>query len=270
MLVVCDESNSNLAQRIADNLCIDCFIIKFNQFKNSEYYIENQEIIKSSRIILVFPKSHDINASLLKFILMHRLCHYYYADAIIPYIPYSRQDKSENFSAIADLLNSLNLTRIVTIDIHSELCVKKLKIPITNIMPHDIFSQLFLKTQNTIIIAPDIGAINRAEKFAQKLNLRLEVFDKTTKRFNNNIQIKRKKCIIVDDIIDSGKTILLATKSLLDHSAANIVACVSHGIFSNNSIVGMPKIYVSETFPQYNNKEVCVVPIDKAISMTLR
>ena len=146
-----------------------------------------------------------------------------FIDAFIPYIPYSRQDRSLVFHLILRIVKFLKVRHIITLDIHSD----KQDDFIINILPHEIYGSRFLN-RNLIVVAPDIGALNRSLQFAHYLNTALVTINKKTNEIRNGDLVRNRDCLIVDDIIDSGRTLNNAVNILRKLEARRIVTCITH------------------------------------------
>ena len=182
MIIVSSSSTIDLAQKISKKLLENCIEIKFQKFSNGEISFEPEDVDENHALIF-FPKNESINESIVEFMFMANLCKDCKTiDAVIPYIPYSRQDKSKEFAMILDLLNFLKIRKIITIDIHN---AKNLDDNIINIFPHEIFGINYQDMENLVIVAPDIGAISRASKFADFLKCDMVVIDKKSGSVKN-------------------------------------------------------------------------------------
>ena len=145
----------------------------------------------------------------------------------MPYIPYSRQNTSPSFQFVLSEMKNLNVKNIITIDIHKHNDDEF----IMNMLPHELAGNKYNNID--VVVAPDIGAINRAQYFANYLQTELVTIDKVSLNISNTDKIKNKNCLIVDDIRDTGNTIQLATNLLKQNCANSIKICVSSDIRNN-------------------------------------
>lgn len=265
MMIVCDKSNADLAKRISLKAKIPLSFLELKQFPNGEYKIEN--LAKQEKIILLFPKTFEINKSLFRFLVMASSFRCKNLEALIPYLPYSRQDKSEGLRFVLNMIKSAGISKITTLDLHAEIFFDDLTID--NILPHEIFFQYFQNNDNLILVAPDLGAIKRTKTFAKKLKTDFVIFDKTKNFLFEPEKISGKSCLIVDDIVDSCKTLNTIADVLKKNNAKETIACISHGIFSKTQIsANIQKIYISESFNTTSfDDRIFISPIHEIFSM---
>jgi ribose-phosphate pyrophosphokinase len=252
MLIVSEQSNSDFAHRLSKALNFEHFLINIFQFPNGEFFFTNTiKIPKVSYIIFIFPKDQDLNISIIKFVLIVKLFkNIVYATAIIPYFPYARQNL---IIVIIQILKACNIKTIITFDIHFSGVIHNINdINIINILPHEVFKEAVVNIEDPIFVAPDLGAIERVQKFAEALNFTAVFWNKKSPNSAKLPIVKGRNCIIVDDIIDSGKTIDLTTKFLQIAGGKEIFAVVSHCINSNAVTISksnLNKFYTSESMP---------------------
>jgi ribose-phosphate pyrophosphokinase len=171
--------------------------------------------------------------------------------AVLPYLAYGRQDKKTDkkpaiaAKLLANLILASGTNRIIALDIHTEQIQGYFDIPFDNLSGGSLFAQHISRRANIddkLIIAPDVGSIARCRFVATKLGTKLVTIDKQRNE-NRNMPImnligdvKDKDCIIVDDIVDSGRTLTEAAKVLEENGAKSVNAYVTHGVLSGDSI----------------------------------
>ena len=171
--------------------------------------------------------------------------------AVIPYFGYARQDRkvvprtSISAKLVSNLITKAGADRIVTIDLHSGQIQGFFDIPVDNLFATPIFARHIkkkLKTKNLICVAPDVGGTARARALGKMLNVELAIVDKRrpapgkSEVMNVIGNVKGKTCILVDDIIDSGGTIVNAAAALKKRGAKDVHVYVTHGVLSGNAI----------------------------------
>jgi ribose-phosphate pyrophosphokinase len=241
LIIVHEKTNASLATRIAARLCCDAIELELPVFSNGEIDIK-YSCGPFDRAIVIFSKTPDINRQIVEFMMMVHMCrHCKIIDAVVPYIPYSRQEK-------LDALPMKLLRSVITLDMHQPNGASR---NIINVLPHEIFGSLFLEQKDLVIVAPDIGGRHRVSHFAAYLGTKDVVFiDKQTGRYENMDIVNGRNCLIVDDIVDSGKTIKCAAEMLKSHGAVDVDVCVSHGFFGNyQHSLEIRKMYISESYP---------------------
>jgi len=223
MSVIFEKSQEKLAKQIANDLKTEATEIQISKYPNGEFKV-NEITIKDKHSLVLFPQIGNLSDQLIAFLFMLNLCQESrIIDVFIPYIPYSRQDKSLSLQLIINIIKFLNVRYIITLDIHKNIHINS----IINIFPHELYGYKFLN-QNFIVVSPDIGAKERGKKFANFLETDLVVIDKKNNNVSNLKAIYNRNCLIVDDIIDSGKTVNNAIDILKKAGAKDIKCCITH------------------------------------------
>ncbi|WP_052458451.1 ribose-phosphate diphosphokinase, partial [Rickettsia asembonensis] len=159
---------------------------------------------------------------------------------------------------IADFLEKLGVNHVITIDLHSDKIEKFFNIPISNLETINLYIPFLRTYSNFVIVAPDKGSINRVQKISNLLNIGSAYINKE-RDINNNCEmisiigsVEGKNCILIDDIIDSGKTIVKAARFLKEHSALSVSAFITHAVLAaaskdkiENSVID--NIFVTDT-----------------------
>lgn len=207
--------------------------------------------------------------------------------AFIPYLAYSRQEneephKSQMASLIGSLLKASGIDEVFTVDVHSPLIRKLFSLPIHSLSPASFFAKEIknLALKSCTFVAPDQGAIERCQAVAAITNGSKEIVWVSKTRHakgvsHHNITGKvRKSVVIIDDILDTGQTLISCCKKLLEEGDREIIVMVTHGLFTRSAWkklwnLGVKKIYCTDTVPlsQKLRKEgrICVLPYIGAI-----
>ncbi|BDU60125.1 hypothetical protein FLA4_05350 [Candidatus Rickettsia kotlanii] len=171
---------------------------------------------------------------------------------VMPYFGYARQDNINSHNIIpakliADFLEKLGVNHVITIDLHSDKIEKFFNIPVSNLKPINLYIPFLRTYSNFVIVAHDKGSINRVQKISNLLN-DLAYINKE-RDINNNcemisiiVSVKGKNCILIDDIIDSGETIVKTVRFLKEHSVLSVSAFITHAVLSagsKNSIIDL-------------------------------
>lgn len=260
MIIVSLSSSINLSKTISDELNCPLIIPKIKKYSFDELEITIDFDVNLKNIVII--GSITSSSSLIELLLIIDTLKKFSPKnitAVIPYMCYSRQEpknhlkhKSFGIGLVAKLLKTLDL--IITIDIHSKDSLDLFKIPVINLETTDIFAQDILKKnnyKNAVIVSPDKGSTQRAINLANKLNLDFALINKTRNFDKYEMKllkgdISNKDCIIVDDMIDSGNTLIYALKLLLENNAKSISAYVTHGVFSKD-IKDLKNICITDT-----------------------
>ena len=222
MIIVHEADCEDFAKLLAQDLACKTLQLDIPKFPNGEFKIE-PVVSDDSKALIIFSSFGDLNFQLLKLFLILGNLSFKTIDIFLPYIPYSRQDKSETFKSILKVLKFLSVRKIFTIDIHKELEGDPF---IVNILPHELFGEKF-KDRDLVVVAPDNGAVLRATAFAKHLESDLILIDKVSGNVTNPELARKRKCLVVDDMVDTGRTIKLAEELLKSVGASEIAYCIS-------------------------------------------
>ncbi|MBI5123302.1 ribose-phosphate diphosphokinase [Candidatus Roizmanbacteria bacterium] len=203
--------------------------------------------------------------------------------ALLPYLAYSRHDKKEDLKSYAtELIGSLfsasYIDEIITVDIHSPQSINLFPIPITSISPAKLFAEEVkkLNLQDLTFVAPDEGAINRTTAVAKELGKEITYIVKTRTEAgvtHSEIQGKTgKKVIIIDDILDTGKTLISACEKLKVNGTDEIYIMITHGLFTGNEweklwTLNVKHIYCTDTIPLLENIKTEKITVLSAIPL---
>ena len=230
MVILYEPDLTEFAKLLSQDLHCDKLQLNISQFSNGEFKIDPIHL-DDTHVLVIFSCFDDINSQLMKYLLiLQNIQDAKIIDVFIPYIPYSRQDKSKSFEFVLNIFRALKIRKIITIDLHKNINDKF----IVNIFPHELFGEHYLHS-DFIVIAPDIGAVHRAKAFAEFLNTELVIIDKVSGRTKNIEVVKGRNCLIVDDIIDTGKTIRNAKTILTAYGAKHIEYSISSDARNNLS-----------------------------------
>lgn len=222
------------------------------KFANGEISVVIEESVRNEAVVIVSQaRSYEDMFEFLETIDAARRASAKEIIGIIPYLPHSRQERREEgvrttISArlFADMLQVAGLDRLITMDVHTTAIEGFYTIPFENIDPFPVLIEKIksLNLQNPKVVTPDLGGIKRAKKYAKGLGYGLAVIDKERKEANKVEtmtligSVEDSDVIIVDDMIDTGGTILKALDLLKENGAKNIYVFASHGLFSNDAI----------------------------------
>ncbi|WP_269472303.1 ribose-phosphate pyrophosphokinase [Buchnera aphidicola] len=267
------NSVPELAKKIAHYLNIKLGKATVSKFSDGEISIQINENIRGSDVFVIQSTCSPTNDNLMELIIMIDALRRASAGritAVIPYFGYARQDRRIQSSrvpitarVIADFLSNVGVDRILTIDLHAEQIQGFFDVPIDNISSSSILLKKLLKINffNPIFVSPDIGGIIRTRTIAKLLHdSEMAIIDKRRPSTNSsqvmNIigQVKNRDCILIDDIIDTGKTLCKAATSLKKEGARYIYAYAAHPIFSGKAyeivkISNIDEIIICDTIP---------------------
>ena len=245
-----------IAEDIAKGLELNLSNAKISNFADGEINISLLEPVKGCDVFLIQSTCSPVNNNLMELLIMIDACKRASAKnivAVIPYFGYARQDRKagpyDPISAklVANLLVAAGASEIITVDLHSPQIQGFFDIPVENILGLNVFLDYFetkFKSQkeNLVIVAPDIGSVKRARKFAQLLNVPMAVVEKQREKANvcevmsiiGNVE--GKYAIIIDDMVDTAGTLCKSAEAIKKiGKAKEIFACATHGVLSGQA-----------------------------------
>ena len=259
MKILTGNSNKHLSQKISKFLKNRLVNSNIRKFADGEIYIEINENIRGNSIFLIQSVSSPANDNLMELLLSIDALKRSSAKnitAVIPYFGYARQDRkvvprtSISAKLVSNLIAKAGADRVVTVDLHSGQIQGFFDIPVDNLFATPIFARHIkkkLKKNNIICVAPDVGGTARARALGKLLNVDLAIVDKRrpapgkSEVMNVIGNVKNNTCILVDDIIDSGGTIVNAASELKKRGAKDVHVYVTHGVLSGNAVEKIKK-----------------------------
>ena len=271
MKILSGSSNMPLAKKISDHLNIplcDCLLEKFS---NTEIRVEIKENIRNEDVFIIqtggYNDDYSINDFIMECLIMIDACKRSMAKSItliMPCYAYARQDKKDESRApisaklFANLLETAGINRLVVMDLHASQIQGFFDIPVDNIYSFPIMNEYFKTNyfkdltqeqiqEQYVLVSPDAGAIKRTLKFAKLMKLNAvfmhkernyEVSNTVDNMFivGNPEALKNKIAIILDDMCDTGGTLVKCASLLKENGASNVICCVTHGILSGSAI----------------------------------
>lgn len=268
MQIISGQSNPQLAKMVAKEIGAPILTTKVDNFNDGELRIQVMDRI-SKDVVIIQSTSYPANNHLMELLLLADTAKRAGAQnitALIPYFGYSRQDRCTykfgpvSAALVIKLLEASGITRVITLDLHSPQLEGVFNIPVINLDPASLFFPEVQNDDDIIVVSPDIGGIARARSFSSLLGKDIAIINKS--RDHNNEchmssvigQVKNKKCVIIDDIIDSAGTLCKAAELLLQNGALEVICFASHAVFSGGAAV---KIEKSETKKVYVSDSIC-------------
>ena len=259
MKILTGNSNKHLSEKISKYLKNRLVNSSIKKFSDGEIYIEINENIRGNSIFIIQSISSPANDNLMELLLCIDALKRSSAKnitAVIPYFGYARQDRkvvprtSISAKLVSNLITKAGADRIVTVDLHAGQIQGFFDIPVDNLFSTPIFSRHIkkkIKNKNLICVAPDVGGVERTRALGRKLDVGLAIIDKRrpspgkSQVMNVIGNVKGKTCIIIDDIIDSGGTIVNAADALIKRGAKAVHVYVTHGVLSGAAVEKIKK-----------------------------
>ena len=254
MKLLTGNSNKLLSKNIAKYLKTKLVNSSIRKFADGEIYIEINENIRGNSIFIIQSISSPANDNLMELLLCIDALKRSSAKnitAVIPYFGYARQDRkvvprtSISAKLVSNLITKAGADRVVTVDLHAGQIQGFFDIPVDNLFSTPIFARHAkkrIKSKKIICVAPDVGGTERARALGKLLNVGLAIVDKRRPKpgqsqvMNVIGDVRNQTCIIVDDIIDSGGTIVNAAKALKQRGAKEVYVYITHGVLSGDAV----------------------------------
>ena len=253
MKILSGTSNPRLSNQISKQLKLKLINTNIKRFADGEIYIEINENIRGNSVFVIQSTSTPANDNLMELLLCIDALRRSSAKnitAVIPYFGYARQDRkvaprtSISAKVVSNLITNAGANRIVTVDLHAGQIQGFFDIPVDNLFTTPLFTKYIkkkFKSKNLICVSPDVGGVQRTRGLATKLKVDLAIIDKRrpepgkSEVMNIIGNVKGKNCIIVDDIIDSGGTIVNAVDALKKAGAIDVYVFITHAVLSGEA-----------------------------------
>jgi ribose-phosphate pyrophosphokinase len=254
MKIVAGNSNRPLADAIAQYLKISPAKSQVKRFADMEVFVEIQENVRGQDAFVIQSTSFPANDNLMELLILIDALKRSSArriTAVIPYFGYARQDRKPgprtpiSAKLVANLIERAGVDRVLTVDLHAGQIQGFFDIPTDNlfaapVMVRDI--QEHYDTKNLVVVSPDVGGVVRARALAKRIDVPIAICDKRRERpgesevMNVIGDVDGKQCILIDDIVDSGGTIVNAADALLEKGATDVMCYVTHGVLSGGAV----------------------------------
>jgi len=288
MKILAGTSNLKLCRDIASKLKLKLVNTNIKRFQDNEIYVEINENIRGNSIFVVQSTSNPANDNLMELLICIDALRRSSAKnitAVIPYFGYARQDRKVvprtaiSAKLVSNLITNAGANRILSVDLHAGQIQGFFDIPVDNLFATPIFARHIkknIKTNNLICVAPDVGGVERTRALSRRINVGIAIIDKRrpapgkSEVMNIVGNVKNKICVIVDDIIDSGGTIVNAAKALKDKGAKEIYVYITHAVLSWSAVdkikkSQIKKLIITDTID--NSKKIRVSKKIEVISM---
>ena len=297
MKILTGNSNKNLSSKIAKYLKEKLVNSNIRKFKDGEIYVEINENIRGNNIFFIQSVSSPANDNLMEMLLCIDALKRSSAKnitAVIPYFGYARQDRkvvprtSISAKLVSNLITKAGADRVVTVDLHAGQIQGFFDIPVDNLFTTPLFARHIkkkIKSKNIICVAPDVGGVERTRALGRNFNVGLAIIDKRRPKpgqsqvMNVIGDVKGKTCIINDDIIDSGGTIINAAKALKQRGAKDVYVYITHGVLSGDAVKAIKnspikKLVITDTINNENKvrsaKNIEILSISNLMGEAIR
>ena len=273
-LLACN-SNPDLANEISVHLDIPCIDSEIGRFSDGEIRVEIEESIRGADVFVIQSMTAPVHENIMELLLVTdalKRASVRTITAVIPYYAYARQDRKsqprEPIAAklLANLLQASGIDRVLTMDLHAPQIQGFFDIPVDNLEGVPLIAD-YLSSQGLdgcAVVSPDVGGVRRARGLAERLGASLAIIDKRRPQPNvsevMNIigDVSGRKCVLIDDMIDTAGTITQGASALIKCGATEVLACCTHGVLSGSAIEKLDnsiikEIVVTNTIPGYTH-----------------
>ena len=274
------NAHKALADEVAVYLNMPVGEAVIKHFSDGEIDVQIKENVRGHDVFVIQPTSTPVNDNIMELLLMVDALKRASAKritAVMPYYGYARQDRKVqprvpiSAKLIADLITAAGTSRILTMDLHAAQIQGFFNIPVDNLYASPVlldYVRQKYSNKNLVIVSPDAGGVERARSFARRLQCSIAIIDKRREAANvsetmNVIgNVQDSDTIILDDMIDTGGTIVQAAAALKDKGAHKVVAACTHAVLSGSSIdkvnaSQLEELIVTNTIPFDSKKEKC-------------
>jgi ribose-phosphate pyrophosphokinase len=254
MKILTCNSNRPLAEAISTYLNLPLTKASVRRFSDMEIFVEIQENVRGEDVFVIQSTSYPVNDNLMELLITLdalRRSSARRATAVIPYYGYARQDRKSaartpiSAKLVANMITAAGADRVLTVDLHAGQIQGFFDIPTDNLFAAPVFIKDIKERhdgEDLVIVSPDVGGVVRARAIAKRLDADLAIIDKRRERagvsevMNIIGDVKGRRCILVDDIVDSAGTLCNAAEALAEAGASAVSAYVSHGVLSGGAV----------------------------------
>lgn len=263
-MVFTGNANPELAQKIVDHMAIPLGEAVVKRFSDGEIAVEITDNVRGRDVFVVQSTCQPTNRNLMELILLVDALRRASAGritAVVPYFGYARQDRRVrsqrvpiSAKVVADMMVSVGIDRVLTVDLHAEQIQGFFDVPVDNVygssvLLDDIERQ---KYENLVVVSPDIGGVVRARAVAKSMDCDLAIIDKRRPAANvaevMNIigEVSGRTCLLVDDMVDTAGTLCNAANALKEHGAMKVIAYCTHPVLSGKAIENLNNSVLDE------------------------
>jgi ribose-phosphate pyrophosphokinase len=254
MKLVAGNSNRPLAEAIASYLKTPLAKCVVRRFADMEIFVEVQENVRGEDVFVIQSTSAPANDHLMELLIIIDALKRASArriTAVLPYYGYARQDRKPgprtpiSAKLVANMIVEAGADRVLTLDLHAGQIQGFFDIPTDNLFAAPVMVQhikQMFPTDNLMVVSPDVGGVVRARGLAKRIDAPLAIVDKRRERpgdsevMNVIGDVSGRTCILIDDIVDSGGTLINAAEALLDHGALLVTAYITHGVLTGGAV----------------------------------
>ncbi len=254
MQLMAGNANRPLAEQISEYIDTPLSKVEVKRFADNEIFVEIRDNVRGADVFILQPTSFPANDNLMELLIMIDAVRRASASritAVLPYFGYARQDRKPGprtpitAKLVANMITRAGADRVLTLDLHALQIQGFFDVPVDNLFAAPVLVKDMKKqggTENITVVSPDVGGVARARALAKRIDAPLAIVDKRREKPGSsevmNIigDVRDRSCILVDDIADSGGTLINATDALLDVGAKEVKAYITHGVLSGAAV----------------------------------
>jgi ribose-phosphate pyrophosphokinase len=261
--VFCGTANPALADSICAYLGVPRGKAEHGQFSDGETRYQILENVRGADVFVVQPCANPVDFNLMQLLLMidaFKRASAWRITPVIPYYPYSRQDRKDrprvaiSAKLVADLLETAGASRVLSLDLHAPQIQGYFNIPVDHLYAAPVMVEYFQKKKlgSLTVVSPDAGGVERARLFAKRIGAPLAIVDK--RRIDINVSevmnligdVQGRPALVVDDIIDTAGTLVKTAEALLENGATTVFAASTHPVLSGPAVERLMKSSIEE------------------------
>jgi ribose-phosphate pyrophosphokinase len=273
------NANAHLTKEICSTLGCSLGAVHVKQFSDGEIHLQIQENVRGADVFVVQPTCTPVDKHLMELLLMMDALKRASAQritAVLPYYGYARQDRKDrprmpiSAKLVASLLERAGANRILALDLHAAQIQGFFDVPVDHLFATPVMIDYFysMKGESLTVVSPDAGGVERARAFAKRLDAPLAIIDKRREEVNvadvMHIvgDVEGQHCLIVDDLIDTGGTLVKGAEALLRQGAKSVRACATHAVLSGPAVErieksGIAEVIVTNSIPLNGHARKC-------------
>ena len=254
MKIVCGNANLPFGESVSNTLRTPLTKSNIKRFADKEISVEISENIRGEDVFVIQSTSYPANDNLMELLLILdalRRSSAKRVTAVIPYFGYARQDRKSgprtpiSAKLVANLITHAGADRVLTLDLHAGQIQGFFDIPVDNLYAAPLFARDIKERYGSalpLVVSPDVGGVTRARHLATRINSDLAIIDKRRERagvsevMNVIGDVTGRDCVLIDDIVDSGGTLINAAKALIQRGATSVEVYVTHGVLSGDAV----------------------------------
>ena len=257
------NANIALAKKICDKLGVPIGKANVTTFSDGETRVEINENVRGMDVFIIQSTCPPVNVTLMELLIMidaMKRASAYRITAVVPYYGYARQDRKVaprapiSAKLVADLITTAGAQRVLSMDLHAGQIQGFFNIPVDNLFATPVLIDYMKKNyqDNTVVVSPDTGGVERARAFGKRLGASLAIIDKRREGPNEaevmNIigNVKGKKVIILDDMVDTAGTVVQAASAMKEAGALEVSVCCTHPVLSGPALDRIEKSEIKE------------------------